>query len=191
MSSDLLITLFTVLFAENALFVSVYGADELDKLTDDKRQMMLLGAFFFASTLISEIIVALTALYVLPNPRDTLIIVIPTVSFFVMCGLLFAVYKFKPSLYSELKRFVPVFGINTTSAGIIYESCVGMTGLTDALSAAVLSAVGAVLSFALFGSITERTVRANLPSPIRGIPVLLISAGLISMVLTGFAEMRF
>ena len=191
MTVDLLITLYTVLLAENALFVSMYGADELDKLTDDVRKMGISGLFFFISTLISEIIVVLTARYVLPNPRDTLIIIIPIVTFFVMSGMLLALHRLKPDVYAELKLLAPVFAVNTASAGIIYESVVSTAGLTDALTASLLATVSVILSFALFVSIKERIIKANLPSPMRGIPILLVTAGIIAMILTGFAEMRF
>lgn len=191
MTVDLFITLFSVLFAENALFVSMFGIDELDKLTDDSRKMGVLGLFFAVSTLVSEIIVAFAVCYVLPNPRDTLIIIIPTLSFLVMCGVMLALDKLKPDLYAEIRPLFPMCAVNTASAGVIYGSFADATGFTDALTASFLSTVALVLSFALFISIKERIVKANLPSPMRGVPILLVTAGIVAMILTGFAEMRF
>lgn len=191
MTVDLLITLFSVLFAENVLFVSMFGVDELDKLTDDARKMGVFGLLFAASTLVSEIIIALAVYYVLPNPRYTLIIIIPTVAFLVMCGIMLALDRFKPDLYAEAKPFAPIFAVNTASAGIIYGSAADMTGFSDALTSSLLSTVAVLLSFALFISIRERIIKANLPSPMRGIPILLVAAGIVAMILTGFAEMRF
>ncbi len=190
MSAELLITLFTVLLAENAVFVFMYGIDELEILTDDRRKMVILGIFFLLSSLISDIIVIFIATYILPNPRDTLIIIIPMVSFAVVCGIAFALSKLKPKLYSELKPFVPVFGVNTASAGIIYESAVGVTDISDAFLATLFSVAGVFLSALIFVGIKDRIVKETLPRAMKGVPVILLAVGIVAMILTGFAEMR-
>lgn len=191
MNLEFLITLFTVLIAENAVFAMLYGTDELERLTDDGRKMLIFGTFFLSSTVISDIIVVLIGCFVLPNPRDTLIIIIPTVSFSVTCGTAFAISKLKPTLYAELKPFVPVFGVNTASAGIIYESAFGVTSFSNAVFAALLSVVGALGAAAIFIGINERIVKSKLPSPMREVPVILVAAGIVAMILTGFSDMRF
>lgn len=190
MNAELLITLFTVLFAENAVFVFMYGIDELEILTDDRRKMVIFGVFFLLSTLISDIIIIFIETYILPNLRDTLIIIIPMVSFAVVCGMSFTLSKLKPELCSELKPFVPVFGVNTASAGIIYESAVGVTDISDAFLAALLSVVGVFLSALIFVGIKDRIVKETLPRAMKGVPVILLAVGIVAMILTGFAEMR-
>ncbi len=189
--TEYLITAFTVLFAENALFASFYGADELDRLTGDGKKMRFSALLFIVSNLITEVFVAIVGCYILPNPRDSFIIIIPTVSFFVMCGVVLAVGRIMPDKYDVAKALSPIFALNTASAGVIYESAVGAESIADAVIAAGISSVAVILSFALFISIKERIISSKLPSPLRGIPILLISAGLIAMILTGFGSMRF
>ncbi len=188
---DTLTTLFTVLFAENALFVFMYGADELDRLTEDGRKNALLALGFFVSTLITEISVFAIGRFLLPNGKDSFIIIIPIVSFFVMCVLMLLLNRVKPSLCSEIKPLAPVFALNTASAGIIYGAAVSVQSFSDSFTLAFFTTAASVLSFALFASLKERIISARLPSPLKGVPILLITAGLVTMILSGFTSMRF
>ncbi len=188
--TEYLITAFTVLFTENALFACFYGMDELDKLTDDKRKMCVSALLLFVITIFTGAISAVLA-RILPNPRDSVIIIVPIVSSFVLCGILYAAKRLKPELYAELMPLSPAFGINTASAGIVYSSVLASESVTDAIFAVGGATLCVILSYAVFISISGRIIKAKLPSPMKGIPILLVTAGLIAMVISGFSRMRF
>ena len=107
--------------------------------------------------------------------------------------ILFAVYflsgKFSPKLYSLLKTcFKPKTGLP-----ILFGLCLLNTGneiITSyplALLYSVITGLGFTLTTVIFISIHRRLAESDIPEVLRGLPMTLIIAALISLAFGGFA----
>lgn len=88
--------------------------------------------------------------------------------------------------FNEMGGFVPSGFINSGLVGVLLslpsEEVVGAMGLVYGLSAAV----GYGLVLVVMAGVRTRMNLAPIPKPLRGIPILLIAAGLLALGLMGF-----
>ncbi len=107
--------------------------------------------------------------------------------------ILFAVYflsgKFSPKLYSLLKTFFKT----QTCLPIVFGLCLLNTGneiiisYPLALLYSVITGLGFSLTTVIFISIHRRLAESDIPEVIRGLPMTLIIAAIISLAFGGFA----
>lgn len=90
-----------------------------------------------------------------------------------------------PAQSHTLGWWLPLIAANCAVLGIALQSAAGAAGV----AASTLRGLGAGLGFALvlvpFAALRERLAEA--PAPLRGAPIQLITAGLISLAFLGFA----
>lgn len=96
--------------------------------------------------------------------------------------------KVSPPLYQALGVFLPLITTNCAVLGVAMLA----TGMQDAtlLKAvvfAIANAVGFGLALILFSGIREQLDLLDLPKGMKGVPLSLLSAGLLAMAFMGFA----
>ena len=94
--------------------------------------------------------------------------------------------KVSPALYSALGVFLPLITTNCAVLGIAILAIQKDYNLINSVCYALANALGFTLAIVLFASLRERIEVAALPSAIRGAPIALITAGLLSMAFMGF-----
>ncbi len=94
--------------------------------------------------------------------------------------------KVSPALYSALGVFLPLITTNCAVLGIAILAIQKDYNLINSVCYAIANALGFTLAIILFASLRERLETAALPQAIRGIPIALITAGLLSMAFMGF-----
>ena len=104
--------------------------------------------------------------------------------------------KVSPSLYSALGTFLPLITTNCAVLGVALivvtkEFSFGgephMLNLVESLVYALSTAVGYGLAMVLFAGIRETLALNSVPKSFKGVPIALISAGIMAMAFMGFS----
>ena len=104
--------------------------------------------------------------------------------------------KVSPSLYSALGIFLPLITTNCAVLGVALivvtkEFSFGgephMLNLVESLVYALSTAVGYGLAMVLFAGIRETLALNSVPKSFKGVPIALISAGIMAMAFMGFS----
>jgi electron transport complex protein RnfA len=96
--------------------------------------------------------------------------------------------KVSPALYQALGIFLPLI---TTNCAVLGVAIIAVQKDFDLLTSVVYStsiAVGFALALILFAGIRERLEVEDVPQGMRGVPIALITAGLLAMAFMGFAN---
>lgn len=96
--------------------------------------------------------------------------------------------KVSPSLYQALGIFLPLI---TTNCAVLGVAIIAVQKDFDLLTTVVYSvsvAVGFAIALVLFAGIRERLETEDVPEGMRGVPIALITAGLLAMAFMGFAN---
>lgn len=97
--------------------------------------------------------------------------------------------KFSESLYNALGIYLPLITTNCAVLGSALICAEGSTPFTvwQTTVFCFCSAIGFTLALLLFSSIREKLELAKVPECLKGTPIALITAGLLSMAFLGFA----
>ncbi len=96
--------------------------------------------------------------------------------------------KVSPSLYQALGIFLPLI---TTNCAVLGVAIIAVQKDFDLLTSVIYStsiALGFALALILFAGIRERLEVEDVPQGMRGVPIALITAGLLAMAFMGFAN---
>jgi Na+-translocating ferredoxin:NAD+ oxidoreductase subunit A len=91
-----------------------------------------------------------------------------------------------PSLHRVLHVYKPLIIANCIVLGVAQLVLAEPLGLVDTALYASGAAAGFTLAIAMFAALCERLVDARIPMPFRGAPIVLISAGILSLGFMGF-----
>ena len=106
--------------------------------------------------------------------------------------------KISPALYQSLGIFLPLITTNCAVLGVAlmvvqkqftFGGEARMLNLGESVVFAVASAIGFGLAITLFAAIREQLEFSNVPKPFRGIPIALITAGIMALAFMGFSGM--
>ena len=95
--------------------------------------------------------------------------------------------KTSPVLYEALGIFLPLITTNCAVLGVAILTIQKDYGLVSAVCYNLANAIGFTLAIVLFAGIRERLDRAGVPEVLKGMPIALITAGLLSMAFVGFS----
>ena len=95
--------------------------------------------------------------------------------------------KSVPALYKALGIFLPLI---TTNCAVLGVALVNVQKGYDFLQSVINGACGGLgftLAIVLFASVRERVEKTDCPEAFKGVPITLISAGLLAMAFMGFS----
>lgn len=95
--------------------------------------------------------------------------------------------KSSPTLYQALGIFLPLITTNCAVLGIAILTIQKNYTLIAGICYTLASAMGFTLAIIIFAGIRERLERTEIPEILRGTPIVLITAALLSMAFMGFA----
>lgn len=95
--------------------------------------------------------------------------------------------KISPPLYQALGVYLPLITTNCAILGVAILVVQNEYNLIQSVVFAVANALGFTLALIIFSGIREQLELANIPKAMRGVPIALIVAGLLSMAFMGFA----
>ena len=97
--------------------------------------------------------------------------------------------KVSPALYQALGVFLPLITTNCCVLGVAILVIQKDFNLLESIVYAISIALGFTLALVVFAGIREQLSRTELPPAMKGIPIALISAGLLAMAFMGFSGM--
>lgn len=147
------------------------------------------GAVLFVMTIATTVTYLLHQYVLVPMELDYL----RTITFILVIAALVQMVeiilkKVSPPLYQALGVFLPLITTNCAVLGVAILA-LGMENgtLLKAVFFAFSSSVGFALALVVFASIREFLELADLPEGMKGVPINLLVAGLLSLAFLGFA----
>lgn len=95
--------------------------------------------------------------------------------------------KVSPSLYQALGVFLPLITTNCCILGVAILVILKDYTLLQGVVYAVSTALGFFLAMVLFAGLREQLAMNKVPKAVEGMPIALITAGLLSMAFMGFS----
>ena len=95
--------------------------------------------------------------------------------------------KVSPALYQALGIFLPLITTNCAVLGVAILLVQKEYNLGEAVVYAVSVAIGFTLALVLFAGLRERLEMENVPKAMKGVPIALITAGILAMAFMGFS----
>ena len=95
--------------------------------------------------------------------------------------------KVSPALYQALGVFLPLITTNCAILGVAIIVIQKDYNLLQSVTYAVSMAVGFALAMVVFAGIREQLEFSSIPKAMKGIPISLVTAGLLAMAFMGFA----
>ena len=106
--------------------------------------------------------------------------------------------KISPSLYQALGIFLPLITTNCVVLGVAIQVVTNeynfgfaegarMLGLGEAMIFAIATAIGYGLALILFAGIREQLELSNVPKGFKGVPIALLTAGIMALAFMGFS----
>lgn len=99
--------------------------------------------------------------------------------------------KVSPPLYQALGIFLPLITTNCAVLGVAILAIQKNFGLLSSVCYGLANAMGFTLAIVLFAGLRERMSRTRLPAAVKGAPIALLTAGLLSMAFMGFAGIGY
>jgi electron transport complex protein RnfA len=95
--------------------------------------------------------------------------------------------KTSPSLYQALGVFLPLITTNCVILGVAILVIQKDFNLLESTLYAIATAIGYAMALIIFSSVREQMALTSIPRSMRGIPIALITAGIIAMAFMGFS----
>ena len=95
--------------------------------------------------------------------------------------------KTSPAMYKALGIFLPLITTNCAVLGVALTNVQNGYNFIESVIAGFGTAVGYTLAIVLLAGIRSRIKEEDLPAPLRGAPIVLIAATLMSIAFMGFA----
>jgi Na+-translocating ferredoxin:NAD+ oxidoreductase subunit A len=100
------------------------------------------------------------------------------------------VRKFVPSLYEAFGIFLPLISTNCVVLGIcLFLDVWGTDNLLEAVVLSTGVGIGFTVAICIMAGIRENLRMADVPGCLKGMPITLITAGLLTLAFMGFAGM--
>jgi electron transport complex protein RnfA len=95
--------------------------------------------------------------------------------------------KVSPALYQALGVFLPLITTNCAVLGVAILLVQKEYNLGESVVYSTATAIGFTLALVLFAGIRERLDLDDVPKAMKGVPVALITAGILAMAFMGFS----
>ena len=99
--------------------------------------------------------------------------------------------KTAPAIYKALGIFLPLITTNCAVLGVALTNVQNGYSFIQSVLCGFGTAVGYTIAIVLLASIRSRIHEEDIPAPLRGAPIVLISAALMSIAFMGFSSLNF
>ena len=182
----------TAIFVENVVlskFLGICPFLGVSKKTDTAVGMGMAVTFVMA---ISSALTYLSYTYVLKPLGLTYL---QTITFILIIASLvqlveMAIQKLSPSLYEALGIYLPLITTNCAVLGAAILNIENGYNFIGSIIYGASVAIGFTVAIVLFAGVRERLEDSEIPEFMKGIPIALVSAGLIAMAFLGFQNLQ-
>ena len=159
---------------------------------DMKASASLGGAVIFVMTIASAVASLLYTFVLEPLGMDFM----KTIVFILVIAALVQIVemflkKTSPSVYKALGIYLPLITTNCAVLGVALTNVQNSYNFIESVLAGFGTALGFTLAIVLLASIRSRIREEDIPEPLRGAPIVLIAAALMSIAFMGFSGLSF
>ena len=157
-----------------------------------KASASLGGAVIFVITIASAVASLLYTYVLAPLGLDFMktIVFILVIAALVQIVEMFLKKK-SPAVYKSLGIFLPLITTNCAVLGVALNNVQNDYNFIESVLSGFGTALGFTLAIVLLAGIRSRIREEDLPAPLRGAPIVLISAALMSIAFMGFTGLSF
>ena len=190
---SILLLMFTAILAENFIFAKFYGICPFLGVSEKPDTALGMGlAVTFVITLSSAATWAIYTYVLLPLQLAYL----KTVAFILIIAALVQLIemflrRYIPALYQALGIYLPLITTNCAVLGVALLNIQKEYTFVYSVAYGFASAIGFLFAIVLFAGVRMRLRLADPPKAFAGLPLVLITAGLIAMAFSGFSGIRF
>ena len=157
------------------------------------------GAVVFVIT-ISSFVTALIYKYILANSylmsKGIDLTYLQTIVFILVIAALVQfvemfLKKSMPALYQSLGVYLPLITTNCAVLGVALLSVQNNYGVLASTVNGIGASLGFLLAIVLMAGIREKLENCNIPSVLKGTPIVLVTAGLMAIAFCGFGRVSF
>ena len=184
--------LISALLTENFILVKFYGICPFMGVSKKMDTALGMGmAVTFVMALASAAAWAVNTFLLVPFDLQYM----QTVAFILVIAAIVQVVemflkRFVPALYKALGVFLPLITTNCAVLGVVLVNVQkGYDFLLSVVNGAC-GGLGFTLAIVLFSSIRERVDKTDCPDVFKGVPITLISAGLLALAFMGFSGLK-
>ena len=95
--------------------------------------------------------------------------------------------KFMPSLYEALGVYLPLITTNCAVLGVALNNVQDSYGILKSVVNGFATAVGFTIAIVILAGIREKIEYNDIPAPFKGMPIVLLTAGLMAIAFCGFS----
>lgn len=95
--------------------------------------------------------------------------------------------KYIPSLYQSLGVYLPLITTNCAVLGVALTNVQKSYGIVTGIVNGFATAVGFTISIVILAGIREKMVYNDIPESFKGMPIVLVTAGLMAIAFCGFS----
>ncbi|MBQ9117152.1 MAG: RnfABCDGE type electron transport complex subunit A [Clostridia bacterium] len=187
---EILLLMFSAVFIENFIFSKFMGCCPFLGVSEKPDTALGMGmAVTFVMTVASAATYGVYQILVIFGLEY-----LKTIAFIlVIAGLVqfieMFLRKFIPALYSSLGIFLPLITTNCAVLGAALVNVQNGYSFIESVAYGFAAAIGFTMAIVVFAGVRVRLRGANPPKCFRGMPLALVTAGLIAMAFLGFSGM--
>ncbi|MGM9653113.1 MAG: electron transport complex subunit RsxA [Eubacteriales bacterium] len=190
--SNIFLLMLAAILTENFIFLKFYGICPFLGVSEKPDTALGMGmAVTFVMTISSAVtygVYQLLARFHLEYLTTiAFILIIATLVQFIEMFL----RKFLPALYSALGIYLPLITTNCAVLGAALLNISEGYSFIESVLYGFSAALGFTLAIVLFAGVRERLKYADPPAAFAGMPLILITAGLVAMAFSGFSGISF
>lgn len=95
--------------------------------------------------------------------------------------------KFMPSLYEALGVYLPLITTNCAVLGVALNNVQASYGILESVVNSFATAAGFTIAIVILAGIREKIEYNDVPEPFKGMPIVLVTAGLMAIAFCGFS----
>ena len=179
----------TCALINNVVLIQFLGICSFLGVSQQMKASVSLGmAVTLVTTVSSAVAWALYTLILVPLGLEYMktIVFILVIAALVQCVEMF-LKKTSPAIYKALGIYLPLITTNCAVLGVALTNVQDEYNLLQSVLAGLGTGLGYTLAIVLLTGIRSRIDESDLPKPLRGAPVVLLSAALMSIAFMGFS----
>ena len=188
--TKLIYTLFQAALINNVVLMSFFGIRPLATKSNTYQSVVQMGLVVTGVMVVASILTWLVHTIILvPFRAEYLQIVFFTLTMIATVYLFdIGVNRRYPDYANVWKTYRPFVYSNGLVLGVIVLNVQNQLGLMESVFSGLGGGLGFMLVMAIMVGIEERLDEAKIPRPFRGLPILFIAAGLLSLGFTVFSS---
>lgn len=190
---EYLAIIFTAILANNIVFAQFLGICPFIGVSKNMSSAFGMG---MAVTFVMAVATAVTWLLQHFVLAPLGLVYVQTIAFILVIAVLvqmleIVMKKTSPALYAALGVFLPLITTNCAVLGVAIIVAQKDYGFLHSLVYTVATALGFAMALALMAGIRMQLELSDVPRSMRGVPIALITAGILAMAFMGFAGISF